>query len=238
MIRFQSGAVGLVLEDPTPSTAQYTANGGITVTAASYDVKIEMIDATANPLQISDVHADAIFASIGSAFPNGSNGADVGENYVYPSTYKNYLTTSRKKISVSGKDITDIMWIENNGHRLWYFTKEQMMMDEFMYQQELQRWYGRKSITNESSSVARPSALTSSLSGTSGTMATSVITGDGLLAQIDSSNQATYTLGALTEDIITEFLAKLSLNTTQAEGNEFVVFTGTEGRLAFHKAMK
>ena len=45
----------------------------------------------------------------------------------------------------------------------------------------------------------------------------SVVTGDGLLAQIDSSNQATYTLGALTEDIITEFLAKLSLNTTQSE---------------------
>ena len=238
MVRFQSGAVGLVLEDPTASAAQSTANGGITVTSASFDIKIEMIDGTANPLKITDVHADAIFASIGSAFPNGSNGSDVGENYVYPSTYKNYLTTSRKKISVSGKDITDIMWIENNGHRLWYFTKEQMMMDEFMYQQELQRWYGRKSITNESSSVARPSALTSSLSGTSGTMATSVITGDGLLAQIDSSNQATYTLGALTEDIITEFLAKLSLNTTQAEGNEFVVFTGTEGRLAFHKAMK
>ena len=236
MIRFQSGAVGLVLEDPTPSAAQSSANGGIAVTAASYDVKIEMIDATANPLQLTDVHADAIFASIGSAFPNGSNGADVGENYVYPSTYKNYLTTSRKKISVTGKDITDIMWIENNGHRLWYFTKEQMMMDEFMYQQELQRWYGRTSITD--TTVQRPGAITSSLSGLSGVQSSSIVTGDGLLAQIDSSNQATYTLGALTEDIITEFLAKLSLNTTQSEGNEFVVFTGTEGRLAFHKAMK
>ena len=123
MIRFQSGAVGLVLEDPTPSAAQASANGGIAVTAASYDVKIEMISGAANPLKLTDIHADAIFASIGSAFPNGSNGSDVGENYVYPSTYKNYLTTSRKKISVTGKDITDIMWIENNGHRLWYFTK-------------------------------------------------------------------------------------------------------------------
>ena len=241
MVRFQSGAVGIVLEDPTPSATQATSGNGIAVTSASFDVKIELIDNAASggtPLLETDIAAGAIFASIGSAFPNGSNGADVGENYVYPSTYKNYLTTARKKISVTGKDITDIMWIENNGHRLWYFTKEQMMMDEFMYQQELQRWYGRKSITNESSTVARPGALTSSASGLSGTQATSIITGDGLLAQIDSSNQATYTLGALTEDIITEFLAKLSLNTTQSEGNEFVVFTGTEGRLAFHKAMK
>ena len=236
MIRFQSGAVGLVLEDPTPSTAQASANDGITVTAASYDIKIEMIDATANPLQLTDVHAEAIFASIGSAFPNGSDGADVGENYVYPSTYTNWLTTMRKKCSVSGKDLTDVTWIENNGSRLWYFTKEQMMMDEFMYQQELQRWYGRKSVTD--TTVQRPGAYSSSASGTSGTMGTSVITGDGLLAQIDSANQATYSMGSLTEDIITEFIAKISLNTQSAEGNEFVVFTGTEGRLAFHRAMK
>ena len=241
MVRFQSGAVALVVDDLSNSAVASAANGGIAVTASSQVVKLEMIDGAAKPLQLSDIQAGSIFASIGSAFPNGSNGSDVGENYAYPSTYKNYLTTSRKKISVTGKDITDIMWIENNGHRLWYFTKEQMMMDEFMYQQELQRWYGRKSITNEGSTVARPGALTSSLAGFGGAYGaagSSIITGDGLLAQIDSSNQASYTLGALTEDIITEFIAKLSLNTTQAEGNEFVVFTGTEGRLAFHKAMK
>jgi hypothetical protein len=110
------------------------------------------------------------------------------------------------------------------------------MMDEFMYQQELQRWYGRTSITNAVSSYA--TAPTSSSLGTSGTQASSVVSGDGLLAQIDSSNQASYSLGTLTEDIITEFIAKLSLNATAAEGNEWVVFTGTEGRLAFHRAMK
>ena len=195
-----------------------------------------MVGALAQPLLETDVADEAIIASIGSAFPNGSNGSDVGENYAYPSTYKNYLTTMRKKCSVTGKDMTDVTWIENNGHRLWYFSKEQMMMDEYMYQQELQRWYGRSSVTD--TTVPRPGAITSSALGTSGTQASSIVTGDGLLAQIDSSNQASYTLGALTEDIITEFLAKLSLNATNAEGNEWVVFTGTEGRLAFHKAMK
>jgi hypothetical protein len=69
-------------------------------------------------------------------------------------------------------------------------------------------------------------------------MGASIVTGDGLLAQIDSSNQASYSMGSLTEDIITEFIAKISLNATAAEGNEWVVFTGTEGRLAFHRAMK
>lgn len=236
MVRFQSGATAIVVEDPINDVVRAAANGGLVTTSASAVVKFEMIDGTANPLKTSDIAAGAIIASIGSAFPNGSNGADVGENYVYPSTHKNYLTTMRKKCSVTGKDMTDVTWIENNGHRLWYFSKEQMMMDEYMYQQELQRWYGRSSITD--TTVSRPAGITSSALGTSGTQASSIVTGDGLLAQIDSSNQASYTLGALTEDIITEFLAKLSLNATNAEGNEYVVFTGTEGRLAFHKAMK
>ena len=229
MVRFQSGATAIVKEDPIANTSGSAAT-------TDFVVKFEMVDATAQPLLETDVADEAIIASIGSAFPNGSDGADVGENYVYPSTHQNWLTTMRKKCSVTGKDLTDVTWIENNGSRLWYFTKEQMMMDEFMYQQELQRWYGRKSVTD--TTVQRPGAYSSSSLGTSGTQASSVITGDGLLAQIDSSNQASYSMGSLTEDIITEFIAKISLNTQSAEGNEFVVFTGTEGRLAFHRAMK
>ena len=229
MVRFQSGATALVIEDPRSNDSG---------SGASTDriVKFEMVDASAQALLETDVADEAIIASIGSAFPNGSDGADVGENWVYPSTHTNWLTTMRKKCSVTGKDLTDVTWIENNGSKLWYFTREQQMMDEFMYQQELQRWYGRTSVTD--STVQRPQAYSSSSIGTSGTMGTSVVTGDGLLAQIDSSNQASYSMGSLTEDIITEFIAKISLNATAAEGNEWVVFTGTEGRLAFHRAMK
>ena len=236
MVRFQSGATAIVVEDPVTDVARAAANGGLVTTAASAVVKFEMVDGTANPLLTNDIAAGAIIASIGSAFPNGSDGADVGENYVYPSTHVNYLTTMRKKCSVTGKDLTDVTWIENNGSRLWYFTKEQQLMDEFMYQQELQRWYGRTSITD--TTVQRPGAYTSSTLGTSGAQTTSVVTGDGILAQIDSSNQASYSLGTLSEDMIAEFIAKLSLNANSAEGNEWVVFTGTEGRLAFHRAMK
>ncbi len=236
MVRFQSGATAIVLEDPTADAARSASANASASTTSDYIIKLEMVDGTNNPLKCSDITDNAIMASIGSAFPNGSDGADVGENYVMPKTHKNWLTTMRKKCSVTGKDITDVTWIENNGHRLWYFTREQMLMDEFMYQQELSRWYGRTSVTNSPSSYA--TAPTSSVLGTSGSMATSVITGDGLLAQIDSSNQASYAAGSLTEDILTEFIGKLSLNATSSEGNEWVVFTGTEGRIAFHKAMK
>ena len=234
MVRFQSGATALVIEDPVANTSGSAAT-------TDYVVKFEMVGAhdgtsVVAGLKTADITDEAIVASIGSAFPNGSDGADVGENWVYPSTHTNWLTTMRKKCSVTGKDLTDVTWIENNGSKLWYFTREQQMMDEFMYQQELQRWYGRRSTSD--TSVQRPSAYSHSSLGTSGTMASSVVTGDGLLAQINSSNQASYSMGSLTEDIITEFIAKISLNANSAEGNEWVVFTGTEGRLAFHRAMK
>ena len=229
MVRFQSGATAIVIEDPRANDSGQGASG-------DRIVKFETVDGANNAVQTSDVADEAIIASIGSAFPNGSDGADVGENWVYPSTHTNWLTTMRKKCTVTGKDLTDVTWIENNGSSLWYFTREQQMMDEFMYQQELQRWYGRKSISD--TTIQRPGAYSSTVLGTSGTMATSMVSGDGLLAQIDSSNQASYSMGSLTEDIITEFIAKISLNATAAEGNEWVVFTGTEGRLAFHRAMK
>jgi hypothetical protein len=217
LLRFQDGSTGLI----------------VGVSGTTYQV--ECIDAGTNA-------ANEVVGRIGSAFPYGSSGSDVGENWAYPETHKNFLTIMRKKCTVTGKDATDVTWIENNGSRLWYFTREQQLMDQFMYEQELQRWYGKRSIaspvsnyTSTNADIFSEDVSDQSLAdGTEGR----VIIGDGLLAQIDSSNQATYTAGALTEDIITEFLAKLSLNATNSEGNEYLVYTGTEGRLAFHKAMK
>ena len=217
LLRFQDGSTGLV----------------INISSTNYEV--EMIDAGAQA-------ANEVVGRIGSAFPYGSSGTDVGENWAYPETHKNFLTIMRKKCTVTGKDATDVTWIENNGSRLWYFTREQQLMDQFMYEQELQRWYGRRSIASPVSNYTATNAdifsedvsAQSLADGTDGR----VIIGDGLLAQIDSSNQATYTAGALTEDILTEFLANVSLNATNNEGNEYLVYTGTEGRLQFHKAMK
>ena len=166
MVRFQSGATAL-LEDPYLNAG--IGLSGSSAAATDYVLKVQMIDGggsgTSGDLLDADILAGAIVASIGSAFPNGSDGADVGENYVYPSTHTNFLTTMRKKCSVTGKDLTDVTWIENNGSKLWYFTKEQMMMDEFMYQQELQRWYGRRTVTD--STIQRPGAYSSGALGTS-----------------------------------------------------------------------
>ncbi len=231
VIRFPSGATGLIVAGPTSNA--YTVEAITAITAADNTV-------------------GQVVGRIGSAFPVGSSGSDVGENNAYPDTYKNWMTINRKKCTITGKDATDVSWIENNGQSLWYFTKEQQMMDQFMYEQELQRWYGQNSITTAAtnysatnvdiiSSIAAgeyaDGTARAAVDGTSGGTGAHTI-GDGVLAQISASNQASYSAGTLTEDIITEFIGKISLNAQGAEGNEWVVFTGTEGRIAFHRAMK
>jgi len=228
VVRFPSGGTALVVTD-----------------ASSNAYALEAITA----LTAADNTVGSVVGRIGSAFPAGSAGSDVGENNAYPDTYKNWMTTNRKKCTITGKDATDVSWVENNGQSLWYFTKEQHMMDQFMYEQELQRWYGQNSVATAATnySATNTDIITDIAAGTyadgsaraaSATNDGSFVIGDGVLAQIAASNQASYSAGTLTEDIITEFIGKISLNATAADGNEWVVFTGTEGRIAFHRAMK
>jgi len=174
------------------------------------------------------IAADVPVARIGSAFGEASKGIHVSEHTTYPETHKNWLTLNRRKLSISGSALTDVTWLENNGSKLWYFTAEKLFTDEFMYQLEMQRWFG---VANVSSASDYP--------GDSGTVGGGNLMGDGILAQIDGANKGTYDVSAgLTEDKLAQFIAELSRNAKSPEGNEWVVFTGTEGRYQFHKAMK
>jgi hypothetical protein len=218
VVRLPDGTTALVTNVPTASGSTNV------VTFRSIDSSTGTVFATGD-----------VIGCIGSAFNQGSLGSEVGQNYSYPDTYKNWLTLSRKKCKIMGSDLTDVTWIESNGHRLWYFTKEQQMTDQFMYELELQRWYGKKSSTMNDSAADFPGD--SGIGG--GEFVAGVpMMGDGLLAQIDGSNQATYTAGALTEEDIVNFIGTLSKNALNAEGNVFTVFTGTQGRIDFHRAMK
>jgi len=174
--------------------------------------------------------AASVIGVIGNAFGEGSLGAEVGEGYAYPETRKNWLTTSRKKLVIDARDLTDITWVEHNGHRLWFFTKEQQTEAQFMYDLEVMRWFGRSSVADYTATTA---------GGDSSAAGNMPIIGDGLLAQIEDSNTLTYAATSdLTEEIITEYIGQLSLNAASPTGNEYVVFTGTQGRVQFHRAMK
>ena len=221
VVRFSDGTTAIVTNVPTVTSSDTTNT-----------ITVRAIDALSVALAVGDV-----IGVIGNAFNQGSLASEVGQNYAYPDTYKNWLTLSRKKTKIMGTDLTDVTWIESNGHRLWYFTKEQQMTDQFMYELECQRWYGKKSVGTAANAADFPGD--SGIAGANSAFTTGLpMMGDGLLAQIDSSNQATYTAGALTEEDIVNFIGTLSKNALNAEGNVFTVFTGTQGRIDFHRAMK
>lgn len=219
VVRFASGATALVLSVGA-------------VASGEAEIKFRLIGTT--DLAATDYDANVIAGTISSAFGEASLGSTVGQTQVYPDTYKNWLTISRKKKKVTGSQLSDVTWIENNGQALWYFTAEELMIQEFMYQLELARWYGVKS-AGLGGAVGAPGENTATtLTDADGAL---VQTGDGLLAQISGSNDGSYS-GSLTEEAIVDYMADLSKNATGAEGNEYVVMTGTEGRKQFHRAMK
>lgn len=214
VVRFDTtGTTGLV-------TAIGTSNTG---TGGATAVTVKLLQAfTANLTTATQLGV------IGSSFGQGSLGDEVGEMYAYPETHRNHLTLSRRKCKINGIDLHDVTWVEHNGHRLWYFTKEQQMTDQFMYELELNRWFGKSSVSGD---ITFP--------GQEGSAATGFpVMGDGIIAQIDSGNVFNYTAGSLTDDILLDFMASISLNTLAPTGNEFVCFTGMAGMVQFQKAMK
>ena len=210
VVRFASGATALVVSVGS-------------VGAAFTEVVVKAIDADS-----ADKGAGDVVAVIGSAFGQGSLGDEVGEGYAYPETHRNHLTLSRRKCKINGIDLHDVTWVEHNGSRLWYFTKEQQMTDQFMYELELNRWFGKSTMD---SGLAHP--------GDAGDVNSAglPIMGDGILAQIASSNQLSTAGVGITEGELLKFIGHLSLNSLRATGNEYVVFTGMQGMIEFQQAM-
>jgi len=217
VIRFESGATALI----TAVGSIDAADGGST------DVTIKHIDAFNFSASGASAAVTEVVAVIGSAYGQGSLGDEVGEGYAYPETHRNHLTLSRRKCKINGIDLHDVTWVEHNGHRLWYFTKEQQMTDQFMYELELNRWFGKSSVSGD---IQYP--------GDSGSVANGLpIMGDGILAQIASANQFTTAGLGITEGELLKFIGTLSLSSLKATGNEYVVFTGMQGMIQFQQAM-
>tara|TARA_R110000787_G_scaffold81538_2_gene176753 strand:+ start:6893 stop:8266 length:1374 start_codon:yes stop_codon:yes gene_type:complete len=210
VVRFAGEEQAIVMGEPAPSVGGYL---------------FSFILQTNDPLAViapASVGAGLTANTVGSAFPEGS---DRGyENHVYPDWYINHIGIARKSKSITGSALTDVTWIENNGQRVWFFTDEKLMREEFLYQKELDSWYSTSTMdANGNSTVI-------------GTDGKPIVKGDGVLRQIDAANVDTYN-GQLTEKRLTDFLAQLQLNTGSQE-KHWMVFTGVAGKVAFHEAMK
>lgn len=213
VVKFADGKTAIILNEPTTTAGGYTFLMQLTGGEGAATVGV-----TAAALA-----AGVTIATVGNAFSESSERGY--ENHIYPDWYINYMTISRKSKRISGSALTDILWIESNGQKLWYHKDAMLMMEEFLYQRELDDWYSIGTMdTNGNPTIIDPKT------------GNPIIKGDGILRQISSSNVDTYN-GNLTEDQITSFLAQLKLN-TGVKNQHWLVFTGTAGMHAFHKAMK
>lgn len=210
VVRFADKSQAIVIGEPRQTAGGY-----------SYQMKIQTNDSTkfVDPTAIA---AGLTVGKVGTGFTEGSERGY--ENHVYPDWYINHLGITRKASSITGSALTDITWIENNGQRLWFFSDQKHQMDEFLYEQEKSSWYDVSTMDANGNSTVLDSN------------GKPIVKGDGILRQIDASNVDTYN-GILTEKRITDFLAQLQLNTGN-QGQHWMVFTGTAGKVAFHEAMK
>ena len=238
--------VGVCQADGTVITSQNRPTAALTADIEGHDADAEGTVYGYN-IRFANGHpalvAGAVIGRAGSAFKDGSLGTDVSELAAYPETHKNWLTVNRRKMSITGAALTDVTWIENNGSKLWYFTAEKLFTDEFMYQLEMQRWFGVANMTSTDADDYPGHSGYNAAGNIAFDSGSNALMGDGILAQIDAANVDTYNPGTgagegLSEDVLARFIAKLSRNAKSPEGNEWVVFTGTEGRYQFHKAMK
>ena len=213
VVRFASGKSAINLSQATASAGGYTFTFQLT----------GGLGAAEPGLVASDLVAGITVGTIGSAFSESSIRGY--ENHVYPDWYVNYTGIHRKSKKFSGSALTDILWIENGGQKLWYHTDVNLVMEEFLYQRELDDWYGETTVdANGVPTVFDPKT------------GLPIYKGDGILKQISSANIDTYG-GNLTEDQIVSFMTQLKLNCGY-KNKHWMVYTGAAGIESFHKAMK
>ena len=209
ILKFADGQQAIVISDPVASA------GGFTYTLILQDGN------AASTLTASNVAAGSRAGVIGNAHPEASE-KGYG-NLAFPSKYRNYLSTARQAGEISGDAATSVVWVELNGQRVWYFQAEADIREKFLYEKEVGYWYNKINVDSSGNPLVYQGGKP-------------VITGDGLLAQIDGANMGTYSSG-LTEKQITNFLADLRY-TNGATDATYTVFTGTAGMREFQQAMK
>jgi hypothetical protein len=209
ILKFADGTQGIAIADPVPSALGFT-----------YTLLLQEVSATAS-LASTNVLAGTKAGIVGNAHTEASE-KGFG-NTVYPDKYKNYISTCRQAGEVSGDAATSVTWVESNGERVWYFSAEADTREKFLYELELQRWYNKINVDTSGNYKVFQNGKP-------------IITGDGLLAQIDGSNVQSYG-PTLTEKQITDFLADLRYTNGDINA-KYMVFTGTKGLQKFQQAMK
>lgn len=244
LIRFQSGAIGIVVKELGPGVLN--AAGSTTV----YLIK----QVGAKNITQSDIQNDQIGGIVGNAY--GEYSKNAYETMNFESVERNWLTTSRHKISITGDAYTDVRWFggtKNKADALWYFDKEEEETLKMRVMMERRLRFARRSMAAGASSYQEGDPAQSGLypgAGGENTLtwdssdavnSKAPVIGDGLYAQIDDVNIESYNMDlGLTQDQLLYYLARLGQNAIggNARGQVYVALAGRIGMLAMGRAAK
>lgn len=150
--------------------------------------------------------------------------------YATPLMLENYMTTLRKKYSVTGAAHSRVMCISlqnpetNETTTTWVKYAEWEFWKQFMDEIEIMLMYGKSNVKSNG---------TTDLKGASGN---AIFIGGGLEQQIAAGNKRLYT--TLSEKVIRDFMDDLSYNGTEDGPREYVALCGRQFMNEFDKAMK
>ncbi len=151
-------------------------------------------------------------------------------HYAMPLQLENYMSTLRKKYSVTGAAHSRVMVVTmknpetNESTSTWVKYAEWEFWKQFMDEIEIMLMFGKSNVKANG---------TTDMKGASGN---TIYTGAGLEQQIAPSNKRLYT--NLTEQTIRNFMDDLSYNGTEDGPREYVALCGRQFMNLFDQAMK
>lgn len=151
-------------------------------------------------------------------------------HYAMPLQLENYMSTLRKKYSVTGAAHSRVMVVKmqnpESGEttQTWVKYAEWEFWKQFMDEIEIMLMFGKSNVKSNG---------TTDMKGASGN---TIYTGAGLEQQISPSNKRLYT--TLTEQTIRTFMDDLSYNGTEDGPREYVALCGRQFMNLFDQAMK
>lgn len=148
-------------------------------------------------------------------------------NLGYPDKYINYLSKHRRGMTVSGDVLGDVTWIESaKGGKLWYFTAETEVEEQFFKQIDNWRLYGRNTMKTDGTPLFYMDGKP-------------MIAGDGLIAQIEGINDVS--VGSnddFNKANLTQYMSYLTTKSTDFKNNRWMVFGGAKAERLWHSVFE
>lgn len=148
-------------------------------------------------------------------------------NIGFPDKYINYMSKHRRGFTVTGDVLGDVTWIENSkGNKLWYFTAESEIEEQFFKMIDNWRMYGRNTMKTDGTPLFYMDGKP-------------MIAGDGLIAQIEGINDYQFSSNdAVDRKSLKDYIQYLTTRSKDFKNNKWVVLGGAKAERLFSDAME